>query len=131
MVLPSILVGQPAVRHKVTRALAERGAVRIAIYEDLQDLRESNARAARRLDDRGIGPSGRKLRIAGVQLSDPAGEALFPHISGSRAVFDVLPFVNRHQLVVSSCIHWISSRKLAAGPARSPRDSVLDHSFRH
>src|SRR6516164_2730278 len=66
------------VRHKLARALAERGAVRVAIYESLQDLCESNARVARRLDDRGIGLGGGELRIAGVQVSDPAGEALFP-----------------------------------------------------
>jgi hypothetical protein len=49
-----------------------RPAYRVAQLGDEEDPRESNARAARRLDDRGIGLGACKLLIAGVQVSNPA-----------------------------------------------------------
>ena len=54
--------------------------------------------AARRLDDRGNRVGTPELRVAGVQIGDPAGEPIFSGPALSQEASDVMPCVIRHHL---------------------------------
>ena len=74
------------------------GSIKGSAYWMSSGLPEPKARPARRLDDRGNRVGILELRVAGVQIGDPAGEPIFSGPALSQEASDVMPCVIRHHL---------------------------------